>query len=363
MSSLGVGTYNSFTVIHYDPAIETTFIPCRPDYVGGYDNAYRSMRMYMPRTYSKLTTDYDQMLLSDADPLVFTTQWVGWMVDSVTNGGLGFLWLGSIEEAGYPGWTGSTLAEIAPVEQVVGKYTLWGMFRLRIKDKDEALMKALPWEESPILVNLDNQIRKEGSQLWATAKEASVEKPLMTYWKNGEGSVLSFASKFPKGVEVWHENWALFPQAMIYLVYRTADKALPADPYLFIRVTNSLIEFSATNSLLDSMIVWVEKFGGKTDKLRERRRSITDLGVTAEELCLEGDYGRAQDTLDEGKTKQNLLRNEAMEAKDEALFWIYVTEWCALLGTLMISSYALWSLMVKKRYYKEVETSYLKMEI
>ena len=72
------GGYNSFTVMDYDPAIVTTLIPCIPENVGGYENAYRNMRVYMPRTYEKLVEGYELIVSSDADRLVFRSEWIGW---------------------------------------------------------------------------------------------------------------------------------------------------------------------------------------------------------------------------------------------------------------------------------------------
>ena len=82
-----------------------------------------------------------------------------------------------------------------------------------------------------------------------------------------------------------------------------------------------------------------------------------------EEAFLEGDIEGAMDVLTEAWEGQRSLMDDAMKAKDEALFWVYVTEWCALLGTLMISSYVLWTLMVRRRLYKEVRTSRLDLRI
>jgi hypothetical protein len=50
---------------------------------------------------------------------------------------------------------------------------------------------------------------------------------------------------------------------------------------------------------------------------------------------------------------------EVTRAKDEALLWVYITEWCALLATLMTSSYVVWTLMVRRRLYREAGVSRL----
>ncbi len=357
------GTYNSFTVVRYDPAIRATLIPSRPDYVGGYENAYRNMRMYMPRTYQKLVEDYDLIISSDAHRLVFKPEWIHWLSSSVTDNGLGMLWLGSIEAEVIVGWDGTTVAEVLPARQAPGQYTRDAMFWLRIVDPDEALMQALPWEKSPALANVNAQVPKDASSQWAKVQGLYEEHPLMTYWEIGGGAVLNFASKFPVGVMPWAEDWNLFPQAMIYMVYRVADKTLPDDPFLFQSVTNHFIEFTEMNSLLDSILVWVEKFGGNPDKLRARFEALVDVRTRAEEAYLNGDFDQALAILSQAEAEHASIRLDAMKAKDEALFWVYLTEWCALMGTLMISSYAIWALMVRRKLYKEVGVSRLDLRI
>jgi len=265
------GSYNSFTVIGYDPAIEVTLIPSVPQFVGGYENAQRNLRVYMPRTYELLVNGYQELIFSDADPLVFKTEWIHWLSNSVIDEGLGMLWLGSITaESNLAGWDDTTIAEILPASQPSGDHTIINAFFMKILDDDEVLMQALPWENAPALMNVNAQVPKDGCEYWAKLISTSREYPLMTYWGIGKGAVLNFASKFPMGVRVWASDWPLFPQAMIYMTYRVADKSLPDDPLVFISIINGFIEFIEANSLIESMLAWVENFGGNTRKLHER---------------------------------------------------------------------------------------------
>ncbi len=353
------GGYNSFTVIRFDPAIRATLVPSRHDYVGGYDIAWRNMRIYFPRTRERLVGEYDQILMSDADQMVFRPEWISWMSGSVEGDGLGLIYLGSIVHYGSAVivWEGTTLAEVMPARQAPGDQWLSQPFWVKILNRGEALMQSLPWEDSPPLANLNLQVPKEGSLRWANAVGAGGEYPLMTFWKMGNGAVLNFASKFPAGVEPWARDWDLFPQAMSYMVYRVAGKPLPDDPLLFRGVLNGFMEFNEMNSLLDSMLDWVEKFGGNPRKLRDRLLSVWEFKIEAERAYLNGDFQRAMTILGDGKAEQYKMRDSVVKAKDEALFWVYLTEWFSLMGTLMISSYILWALMVRRRLYHKVGIS------
>jgi hypothetical protein len=209
-------------------------------------------------------------------------------------------------------------------------------------------------------MNVNAQIPKEGSEYWAKITSPSGEYPLMTYWAIGEGAVLNFASRFPKGVQVWATDWALFPPAMMYMAYRVADKPLPDDPLIFLSIINGLIEFTETTSLIESMLEWVETFGGNTRKLRERIDALDETKLGAENAYLGGDFNGARDILTQAMAEQTSLRVAASKAKDDALFWVYMTEWFALTGTLLVSSYVLWVLMVRRKLYRDVGVSRLK---
>jgi hypothetical protein len=150
---------------------------------------------------------------------------------------------------------------------------------------------------------------------------------------------------------------------MIYMAYRVADKRLPDDPLIFQSVINGFIEFIEATSLIDSMLNWVEAFGGNPLKLRERVMGLDDIKASAEDLYLQGDFQGALDALIDAEAEQSALRVAATKAKDEALFWIYLTEWFALTGTFLISSYILWSLMVKRKLYRDVAVSRLETRI
>jgi len=354
------GSYNSFTVIGYDPAIEVTLIPSVPQFVGGYDNAQRNLRVYMPRTYELLVNGYQELIFSDADPLVFKAEWIHWLSNSVTDDGLGMLWLGSITaESNLAGWDDTTVADILPATQPFGDHTIISAFFMKILDENEVLMQALPWEKAPALMNVNAQVPKEGCEYWAKIISTTGEYPLMTYWGIGSGAVLNFASKFPMGVRVWASDWQLFPQAMIYMAYRVADKPLPDDPLVFIALINGFIEFIEANSLIESMLAWVENFGGNTRRLHDQLAALDEKRQEAEAAYLEGGFDDARDIIMELKAEQSELRAQAGDAKDDALFWVYVTEWFALTGVFLVSSYILLMLMVRRKLYRDVKVSRL----
>lgn len=354
------GGMNSYTVIRIDPAIDLSLVPTRPGYLASRADAIRNLRLYMPRTYDLLVEKYDVILGSDPDREVFEIRWIEWMTDSVVEDGMDLLWLGSIgRDAGHVNldWSMTSLAEVLPSYTSEELYD-YGVFRVRVKDENEELMRALPWEDSPPLANLDKQIPKQGSSVWAST-ETELDWPLMTHWNFEDASVLCFASKFPNGVMPWSDDWPLFGQAMIYMVYRISGKELPGDHLLFQSLMSMFSEYEMTNSILFSVISFVEQFGGNVNDLYDRLGSISEIKSEAEGFYLNEEYESCMNLMDRTKEEQNQMMEDVMKAKDNALLWVYITEWCVVSAGFLISGIVLWSLMVKRRLYAEVGVSRL----
>jgi hypothetical protein len=352
------GGFNSYTVIEIDPAIEMTLVPTRPGYLGGPDVAKRNLRIYMPRTYSSLVEGYDLILSSDADSTVFQDEGMEWMARSVSEGGLGVEWLGSIGRSQTQqnlDWSQTPVAEVLPSYTSPEHYK-YGIFRVRIRDPEEELMKALPWEDSPPLANLDMQIPKEGSRVFAVVQHPR-EWPLITYWEVGAGTGLTFASKFPNGVMPWSDDWPLFQQAMTYLAYRTSGKSLPSDHLLFQALLSSFFEYETGDSILMSVIYFVEEFGGNPQMLYEELDRVDEIKDNSDREYLEENYAESMRLVSEAIAQQREIMIMSLKAKDRALLWIYAIEWFTFTGTLLVSGFVLWSLMVKRRLYAGVGSS------
>jgi hypothetical protein len=352
------GGFNSYTVIEIDPAIDLTPVPTRPGYLGGAEVAKRNLRIYMPRTYSRLVGGYDLILSSDADSTVFEDEWMNWMAQGVTDGGLGVEWLGSIGRSQSQqnlDWSQTPIAGVLP-SYTSPEFYEYGIFRVRIRDPEEELMKALPWEDSPPLANLDMQIPKDGSRVFAVVQHPR-EWPLITYWDVGNGAGLCFASKFPNGVMPWSDDWPLFQQAMIYLAYRTSGKSLPLDHLLFQELMSSFFEFETGESIVMSVIYFVEEFGGNPNMLYEDLDKVDEIKDRSDREYLSENYAESMRLIADALSRQREIMIRSLRAKDRALLWVYAIEWSAFTATLLASGFALWSLMVKRRLYARVGSS------
>jgi len=352
------GTFNSYAVIQIDPAIAATLVPTRPGYLAGKEEAKRNLRIYMPRSYARFVERYDMVLSSDADSTVFEIGWMEWMAKAVKEEGLGVEWLGSIGRSQTQqqlDWSWTPVADVLPAYTSPEFYE-YGVFRVKIRDHEEELMMALPWEDSPPLANLDMQIPKAGSKVFAIVDHPD-DWPLITYWEVGSGSALCFASKFPNGVMPWSNDWPLFQQAMVYITYRISGRKLPSDHLLFQGLMSSFFEYEGGESVVLSVISFVEEFGGNAFPLYQRLDRVAEIKSKSDEEFLSENYEDSLEYVREAISLQRAVIIRAMEAKDRALFWIYAIEWSAFTGTFLVSGFVLWNLMVRRRLHAAVGVS------
>jgi hypothetical protein len=77
-------------------------------------------------------------------------------------------------------------------------------------------------------------------------------------------------------------------------------------------------------------------------------------------IYLEQDYQGTFDLLVELLASTNDVNELATQELNRALVWVYVINWLVVTSTFMLSGFVLWSLMVKRRLYREISTTQLK---
>ena len=85
-------------------------------------------------------------------------------------------------------------------------------------------------------------------------------------------------------------------------------------------------------------------------EIEEKRSRVTDLYI-------EQDYQASLEAIAPLLDELVELQRMAIDLKDKALLWVYVTEVCILTGTSMITGAVVWVLMIRRRLYREVGTT------
>ncbi len=104
-----------------------------------------------------------------------------------------------------------------------------------------------------------------------------------------------------------------------------------------------------------SLIEFAEKYGADISRLEEGIEDAHAMRKESDDLYLEGDYAGSLESIREGIAKLEGLQVLAVKFKERALFWVYVIEWLVVSSAAMVSGFVLWSLMIKRSMYREVE--------
>jgi hypothetical protein len=109
------------------------------------------------------------------------------------------------------------------------------------------------------------------------------------------------------------------------------------------------------------MIDFVEKFGAGVSELYRDLGLIDSTKAEADRLYyVEQSYEESLDILAEAIGMLSDISTKAMVLKERALLWIYIIEWFTVTGTLFLTTYVLYNVMIKRKLYREVQITRLR---
>jgi hypothetical protein len=145
----------------------------------------------------------------------------------------------------------------------------------------------------------------------------------------------------------------LFLNMVLYSLRRD----LITDVLLYHGVRSRFTAYRLRKSMLYSLLDFVERFGANRQRIDEAVLEVDAIETEARESYLSQDVEAADEALDRAFAGLVDVENRAMVLKDRALLWVYVVEWTFVAATLMISGSVVWSVMVKRRFYRAMGTT------
>ena len=109
------------------------------------------------------------------------------------------------------------------------------------------------------------------------------------------------------------------------------------------------------------MLEWAEKFGANILHLSERVTEIEAEAQEAVDFYLDQDYPSTISFMESMSLTVCEISDESLRLKDEALFWVYVSEWLAVTSVALVAGVVVWSLMVRRRMYRAVGATRLRI--
>jgi len=367
-----------FWLMRSDPLFRTCFVPATlrnwaavgPMAAESEAQVRRLIRLYMPRTLDDISENFDVIVLSDAN-VVAVGPYVDELAKAVSERGVGLLMGGGWESfggSGFLGWGGTPVGDLLPVDGVPGSWETQDVQKLVIDKPEHELISSIPWDmKDPDLVapikwhhNLVT-LKLGAEQLAHLDVGPERSDPVMVTWELPAGSrVFALTSEihrfFWQGGQ-WGNPWRYGYDLGCNLVIYLAHRPVPQDVFTVHAARSKMLQVSTRRSLLLSLIDFCESFGANTRKISSRLGEVDQVIQEAMPQYLQL---RFEDVLQTYRKADQMLQQveaEAVKLKERTLLWVYTVEWLAVTGTLLCCGFILWSLMIRRKMYREVSTT------
>ena len=354
-----IGVPNPFPILSQDPTLSCTAVyACTIHQT--VDMIRKSVRTYMPRTYSRFLQN-DVIILSDANKDAFRPEHFRWMKDGVLEEGQGLVMIGGAEsfaeEGGYPSWKPTEVADVLPCEMIPTPPPFSGGY-LRIIDWNDEFIKSLPFKQigSYGVFHGSNNIQpRPRAKLVAELIMGTMKRmPFLMWWDIGKGRTMAQSADWTPAGGNMFMRWKYWGDYAINMCLFLAGQKLPEDIETVYAVRHRLRETEEALNMLYSMIDIVEKFGGSTVALNKMVAEIQDQKKKALDFYVQAKMEDALSAFSKTLRMCDETMDEAIKARNAAAFWIFFTEWCVVTGTSLFAGALIWMLMIRRRLYREV---------
>ncbi len=323
-----------------------------------WEEMKRSMRQYMPRTYRDHVINHQVVMMSDTGFDLYTAKQLMWLKRGVIEAGQGIFMVGGYQGFGgkspAPSWSGSSVADVLPVLCLEGEVWEGGFFRPMPVDRNHEFYTALKWGGVKPFDGMNIVKTRESAEEILRPSSTGPESPLLVYWETGEGSGLAHTSDLTPG---WGEDfmdWDWYPDYVNNLIYLVARLDVPQDPNLLHAVRTALYTYRQQRGLAVSLADFVGKFGADFTPIEAGLAELQSMKQEANRLYTRQEYQAVLEKMEEISGKVQELNAKAIELKNRALMWVFLVEWMVVSATIMVCGYAVWTLMVKRRLYREM---------
>ncbi len=354
-----------YQVFKYDPLLVTT--PVAGNLYGiPVEQVQRAMRIYMPRTRAKMVETYDIIGLDDTTHTVHQTQTIQWMRDGCIEDGLGLFMAGGFESfgggAGFPSWGDTVLDDVMPV-QCTGSYGPDG--KNVITEPEDEFMKSIPWdgyEKHDVFGGYNVVLLRDGarelSRMIRLGPGGGGPDPGWVWWDVGKGRFFASAPGFRggsagKGFILW-KHYGDFVCNMVYFL---AGLTPPSDINMLYATRLRLREVYDSRQMILGTIDFISRFGADTRKVDEKLIQAEAELREAKTYFVNLDLVRSKESADRAFATLEEAYKLAFEARDAALFWIFLTEWLVVTAAGLVCGSVVWALMIKRKLYREVSVT------
>ena len=376
-----------------EPSLRGYYVPAR-FYDSGWagehtEEILRSVRMYFPRTYESLS-DFDFMILDSPVVSSFGANGIHWMRMAVEEGKTGATTMNSLLSKHRFCFQPFLLSELEGVFPNDGMRVVEYCGGL---DADKLSMKIGTPYEGPFHVRVNREapavftpflslglesfvggggylmFAKPGAFIWMWSvgnhRDIAPETPYLMSWDYGKGMAWSLSDNLRHGWWGWDmpaethivsENPYGLDILVNWIRYGTGREPIQ-EILAYHALRASYGEYEDLRNMIYSVLDFVSSFGGRTETLEARILENDEVLKRSKEYYVGNELWKAKEEVSLAVRGLEEITMDSMKVKDQTFFWIYLTQWLVVTSVSMVCGVFVWTLMVRRRMYREVGTT------
>jgi hypothetical protein len=323
--------------------------------------AKKYTRQYLPKTYERLLEYYDVFIFEDFTLRVLPSGALEMFQKSISEEGLGILlveyvfWSKNLNHIDM--WMESTFYDVFPGRPFIGQLTVIGRMFYEVVTKEPifGIPDVSKWQMDQ--ADHGTLYAKPGSTthaIWKGDKTAAVVSR-----EYGKGMGLHIAHGWDNIPVDTKMKYRYLPDLIFNMLLFVADVPPPSDLAVVHHLRTELIQLGQRKKAAISVLDFADKFGANTAKAEKELFDIDELVQVARKQYILSMYDESLATLTEATRGFTSFEETAIDLKSQALFWTYTVEWITVTATLMLCIQTLWTLMIRRRLYRSIDTTRL----
>jgi len=348
--------YNPFRILFMqDPMFDYSLYPLPPDLS---DSDKRKLdRVYYPRTRDELLNTYDLIVFHDARIQHFTPRQLHDLDYAFREAGVTAM--NGLCLAWDSAWLPTILCDLVPISQ--NQAFRYAGYTVRfVRDRDPVFLPFLEYGvEKVVGSQLTEMTARQGAVVWGYMQPQNF--PWLVSWRPGgksAGMQWVVAHIFDSWWDQLNNPYAL--DVATNMIFYSTRMPLISDINARREARRLFATFQAQKSLILSMMEWSDNLGANTLPLSQRLNAVELQMDQAIDRYVVQDYATAITFLDSLSKEVSDIGEEAVRLKDEAMFWIYVSEWLVVTSTAIMAGFMVWTLMVRRRMYRAIQATRLR---
>jgi len=357
-------------VVAGDPKVEYNPLPANlyegTFTFGGPDALKRFVRLYIPRRYEDFLSRYDLIILSDYPMMMLEAEHYRWFERAVRDEGAGLAKYELHYQVGggaYPmeHWWASAVYPVFPADMpellipVSGWLGQPGRAPDGIRVEKGNPLVDLPGVDRFMLFGAGVyglEVPRPGAETIAWFRYTDIDAIMTREYGLGRAAATVAGLDWMDGQTA--QQWDFYPDFFLNQFYWLVGEEIPQDIFLTNAIRRGLRDMQIRTQLVLAVVAFTETFGASARSIEMDLDQVSQLRSRAKDLYLKQDHSTAKDTVDRCLAMMMEIEAKSVRLKEQALFWVYLTEWAAVSGTAMACGLATYALMVKRRVYKEI---------